>query len=415
MRAPLPLARRSALVAALLLSGALAAAPAAQDVAVRGELVHTLAGQPIRDGIVLVQGGKIAAVGPAATITVPDGVEVLSAAVVTPGLIDAHSVVGLTGYLNQPTDQDQLDEGAPVQPELRAVDSYNARERLIEWVRGFGVTTVHTGHAPGAVISGQTMIVKTSGETVDQAVLRPLAMVAATLGAGAVHQETAGQPGTRSKAAALLREALVKAQNFVEKRARQEKEEKPVERDLGLEVLSRVLAGEVPLLVTAQRAQDIATALRLQREFGFRLVLDGAAEGPLVLEEIRAAGVPVIVHPTMFRAAGETENLSLETPGALHKAGLLVALQSGYESYVPRTRILLFEAAEAAAYGLSFEDALRLVTIDAARVLGIEARVGSLEPGKDGDLALYDGDPFEYTPHCVGVVIDGRVVSTERR
>jgi len=226
---------------------------------------------------------------------------------------------------------------------------------------------------------------------------------------------TKSQPGTRAKAAALLREELVKTVAWVEKQARATAESKPVERDLRREILAKVLAGEVPLLVTAQRAQDIATALRLQREFGFRLVLDGAAEGYRMLDELREADVPVIVHPTMFRAVGETENLSLETPGTLKKSGLRVALQSGYESYVPRTRVLLFEAAEAAAYGLSFEDALALVTIDAARLLGIDARVGSLEVGKDGDLALYDGDPFEYTTHCVGVVIEGRVVSSERR
>ena len=119
------------------------------------------------------------------------------------------------------------------------------------------------------------------------------------------------------------------------------------------------------------------------------------------------------VHPTMFRAGDETENLSMETPATLKKAGIPVALQSGYESYVPKTRVVLFEAAEAAANGLPFEDALSLVTIDAARILGIEARVGSLETGKDGDVALFDGDPFELTTHVTGVVINGRVVSEE--
>lgn len=398
-----------------LCAAALAARTAPQDLAVRGRIVHTQAGAPIEDGVVLVRGGKIAAVGPASTVAVPAGMETLSAAVVTPGLIDAHTSLGLAGALNYNHDRDELERSSAVQPELRAIDAYNPREELLEWVRGFGVTTIHTGHAPGAVISGQTMIAKTRGDTVDEAVLVPLAMVAATLGGGAVHEESKGQPGTRAKAAALLREELVKTQAWLEKRARAEAESKPVERDLRREVLGEVLAGKVPLLVTAQRAQDIATALRLAREFGFRLVLDGTAEGYQLLDELKAAAVPVIVHPTMFRAVGEAENLSLETPGVLRRAGLLVALQGGYESYVPRTRVVLFEAAEAAAYGLSFADALALITIDAARLLGIEARVGSLEAGKDGDLALYDGDPFEYTTHCVGVVIEGVVVSREKR
>ncbi|HEX6883356.1 MAG TPA: amidohydrolase family protein [Planctomycetota bacterium] len=405
--------RRFALTPLLFL--ALAAPLLAQDLAVRARIVHTQAGPPIEDGIVLVRGGKIAAVGPAGSVQVPPGVETLTAAVVTPGLIDAHTSLGLAGALNYAHDRDELERSAAVQPELRALDAYNPREELIEWARGFGVTTIHTGHAPGAVISGQTMIAKTRGETVDEAVLVPLAMVAATLGGGAVHAEDRGQPGTRAKAAALLRQELAATQAWLEKRRRAEAESKPLERDLRREVLARVLAGEVPLLVTAQRANDIATALRLAKEFGFRLVLDGAAEGYRLIDELKAAQVPVIVHPTMFRAAGETENLSLETPGVLRKAGLTVALQGGYESYVPRTRVVLFEAAEAAAYGLSFADALGLITLDAARLLGIEARVGSLEVGKDGDLALYDGDPFEYTTHCLGVVIEGVVVSREKR
>jgi imidazolonepropionase-like amidohydrolase len=388
---------------------------AAQDLAVRGRIVHTQGGPPIEGGVVLVRNGKIAAVGPARTVAIPAGLETLEAAVVTPGLIDAHSSLGLAGALNYAHDRDELERSAALQPELRALDAYNPREELIEWVRGFGVTTLHTGHAPGAVISGQTMIVKTRGDTVDQAVLVPLAMLAATLGGGAVHEEDKAQPGTRAKAAALLRDELVKTQAWLEKRARAQAESKPVERDLRREVLAEVLAGRVPLLVTAQKAHDIATALRLAREFGFRLVLDGAAEGPQLLDELRAAAVPILVHPTMFRAVGEAENLSLETPGILRKAGLRVALQGGYESYVPRTRVVLFEAAEAAAYGLSFYDALDLITLEAARLLGIEALVGSLEVGKDGDLALYDGDPFEYTTHCVGVVIEGVVVSREKR
>jgi imidazolonepropionase-like amidohydrolase len=339
----------------------------------------------------------------------------LEAAVVTPGLIDAHCSLGLAGVLNYNHDRDELESSGAVQPELRALDAYNPREPLIEWVRGFGVTTVHTGHAPGAVISGQTMIVKLRGDTVEQALLEPLAMVAATLGGGAVHEEDKSQPGTRAKAAAILREELVKTQAWMEKRARAKAESKPFERDLRRETLAEVLEGHVPLLVTAQKAQDIATALRLSKEFQFLLVLDGAAEGYLLLDELKAAQVPVIVHPTMFRAVGETENLSLETPGILRKAGLSVALQGGYESYVPRTRVVLFEAAEAAAYGLSFADALALITSDAARLLGLGERLGSLEIGKDGDLALYDGDPFEYTTHCIGVVIDGVVVSSEKR
>jgi imidazolonepropionase-like amidohydrolase len=170
---------------------------------------------------------------------------------------------------------------------------------------------------------------------------------------------------------------------------------------------------EQPLLVTADRLVDLHAALRLAREFDIRLVLDGAAEAYLLLDAIKAAGVPVFLHPMMRRGVGESENMSTSTAAALRDAGIPFALQSGYESYVPKTRVVLFEAAIAAARGLTFEQALASITIDAARILGIDRRVGSLEPGKDGDVALYDGDPFEYTTRVTGVVIDGQVVSED--
>jgi len=186
---------------------------------------------------------------------------------------------------------------------------------------------------------------------------------------------------------------------------------KDPERNLKLEALARVLDGKVPLLVSVERAQDILTVLRLRDEFKIKVVLDGAAEAYMVKDQIKKAGVPVVVHATMYRSVGETENLSMETASILKKAGIPVAIESGFEAYVPKTRVVLFEAAVAAANGLLFDEALGAVTIDAARLLGIEKRVGSLEAGKDGDLALYDGDPFDYTSHCTGVVIQGEVVS----
>ena len=407
---------RTAVALAVGAAAAVCAAPSGIEAAplvVKAGTVYTMAGEPIQGGVVVVEDGRIVAVGPAAGTSVPPGAQVLEAAVVTPGLIDAHSVVGLSGYLNQPHDQDQLERSSPVQPELRAIDAYDARERLVAWIRGFGVTTIHTGHGPGALVSGQTLVAKTRGETVEEAVVVPVAMIAATLGESAVVEEKGKAPGTRGKLAAMLRADLVKAGEYAAKRERA-KESEPVPRDLRLEALGRVLTGELPLLVTAQRHQDIMTALRLQGEFGFRLVLDGAADAHLLIDEIRAAGVPVIVHPTMGRAVGETENLSMRTAARLADAGIPIALQSGFEDYVPKTRVVLFEAALAAARGLGRVRALAAVTIDAARLLGIDDRIGSLEVGKDGDLALYDGDPFEYASHCERVVIAGEVFPGEQ-
>ncbi len=401
-------------IAALAFALTLLPLPAqAGDVAVRAARLHTVSGGVIENGVVVIEDGVIVAVGPASEVSVPAGVRVLEAAVVTPGLVDAHTVVGLSGYLNQPHDQDQLERSAPLQPELRALDAYNAREALVEWVRSFGVTTLHTGHGPGAVVSGETMIVKTRGDTVDEAVVVPRAMIAATLGDAATGEDGESAPGTRGKAAALLRGLLVEGRDYVAKKAGEEGSKVPT--NLRLEAVARLLSREVPLLVTVQRHHDIATALRIAGEFDLRLVLDGAAEAFLLVDEIRAAGVPVVVHATMKRATGDAESLSLETAGILDGAGIPIAFQSGYESYVPKTRVVLLEAAIAAANGLSRDRTLHALTLGAAEILGIDDRIGSLEVGKDGDLALYDGDPFEYTTHCVGTVIEGDVVSETRR
>ena len=386
-----------------------AAAPSLNaQVAVRGETVYTMAGAPIRDGVVLVRNGKIERVGPASQVTVPAGYQLLAAKVVTPGLVDAHSVVGLAGALNQPHDQDQLEKSNPIQPELRAIDAYNAREELVKWLRGFGVTTVHTGHGPGALASGQTMVVKTRGDDISEALVDSATMVAFTLGRSV--SANFKSPGSRSKGIAMLRAELIKAQEYARK---QKAGGQP--RDLKLEALAKVLNGEMPALITAQQVPEILAALRLAEEFKLKLVLDGAAESYLVMDEIKKAGVPVILHPTMVRLGGETESATLETARKLRDAGITVALQSGFEGYVPKTRVVLFEAALAAANGLGMENALRTITIDAARVIGQDKRVGSLEAGKDGDVVLFDGDPFEYTSHVCGVLIEGQVVSQECR
>ncbi|MEP7074332.1 MAG: amidohydrolase family protein [Acidobacteriota bacterium] len=372
------------------------------QLAVKGETVWTMAGEPISNGVVLIKNGKIEAVGTQSSVQIPSSYRVILARVVTPGLIDAHSVIGLNGYLNQPHDQMALEGSGPIQPELRAIDAYNTEEKLIEWVRQFGVTTLHTGHQPSALISGQTMIAKTIGKDVDEATLVPTAMIAVTLGSDSL----AGQgksPGTRGKEAAMLRAELIKAQENAKKT------DPP--KDLRSDIMVKVIKREIPLMITANKAQDIMTALRLAKEFNLKIVLDGVSEAQLVMNEIKASGFPVIVHPTMARANGDTESMSMEDAAKLKAAGILVALQSGYEGYVPKTRVVLFEAAMTAANGMSQRDALALITIDAAKLLGLQARIGSLEKGKDADIAMYDGDPFEWTSHCTGTIINGNLVN----
>jgi imidazolonepropionase-like amidohydrolase len=389
-----------ALLALLLYAGVTSHA----QIAVKAGTLHTMEGDAIENGVVLIKDGKIEQVGTASRVRIPNGYTVYEAAVVTPGLIDAHTVVGLAGILNQDHDQDQLETSNAIQPHLRAIDAYNAREELVKFVMNKGVTTIHTGHGPGALASGQTMIAKTRYNTVGEAVIDSVTMVAFTLGSG-IHRDFRS-PGTRAKGVAMLRQKFIKAREYAAKR----KSDNPPSRDLELEVLADIIDGKITALVTAHKANDIMTALRLREEFGFEMVLDGASEAYLILDEIKEADVPVIIHPTMIRTNGDSKNASFETAGKLHKAGIPFAFQSGFEGYVPKTRIILYEAAIASANGLDRTAALQALTINAARMLNIDDRVGSLKKGKDADVVLYDGDPFEYTTHVTNVIIDGKVV-----
>jgi imidazolonepropionase-like amidohydrolase len=378
--------------------------------AVYGDTIYTMAGEKIVNGIILIKDGKIEKVGLQKDIDVPSHYKKVEGKVVTPGLIDAHSVVGLAGIYNYSHDQDQLEKSDAIQPELRAFDAYNMRERLVEFVRNLGVTTLHTGHGPGALASGQTMVVKTYGETLKDVIIDSVATVSFTLSSDVSRNYK--KPGTRSKGVAMLRQEFLNAKEYTEKMISAEEDKKP-SKNIKLETLAKVLSGEIPAMFTAQKATEIMTVLRLQKEFRFKLILDGAAESYLLINEIKSAETPVILHPTMVRNYGDTKNVSLETASTLNKEWIQFALQSGYESYVPKTRIVLFEAAIANSNGLSFEDALATITINAAKILGVENRIGSIENGKDADIVLFDGNPFEYTSHVCTVIINGKIAKEE--
>ncbi|MDX2129707.1 MAG: amidohydrolase family protein [Chloroherpetonaceae bacterium] len=378
------------------------------QIAIKADTVFTVSGPKLIGGVVLVNKGKIEAVGSANSIKIPASYKVLTAKVVTPGLIDAHSVVGLAGIYNTPHDQDQLELSDAIQPELRAVDAYNGREALVDWVRSFGITTLHTGHAPGALASGQTIIVKTLNGSTENAVIDSGFAVAMTL--GSLVGQNFKKPGTRAKGIAMLRTELIKAREYGKKMLEKDASKRPA-RDLKLEVFNDLLNGKFRALITVHKANDILTAIRLANEFGFKLILDGCAEAPLVLNEIKASGSHVILHATMVRTGGEAKSASMETASKLKAAGIKFAIQSGYETYVPKTRVVLYEAGLTLSNGLGFEDALRSITLSAAEILGLQSRLGSIEKGKDADLVLFDGDPFEYTSHVCTVIINGEITN----
>jgi imidazolonepropionase-like amidohydrolase len=376
------------------------------QIAVKAEKVYTVSGEVINNGVVLIKDGKIEKTG--VGLKIPGNYTVYEAKVVTPGLVDARSVVGLSGPLNIPTDQDQLEKSSPIQPDLRAIDAYNTDDTLIGYLRVNGITTIHTGHGIGALVSGQTMVAKTKPGLVDDVTLIPAEMLAMSIGSSV--QANFTSPGTRSKEIAMLRTELLKAQGYEKKMQGKDTTKRP-SRDLPQEMLVKLLHGEVKALISANTSTDILSAIRLAKEFHLRLVIEGAAEGYRLIDKIKASGAEIIVHPTMARPYGEMANMTMENAAILTRAGIPVSIESGYEGYVPKTRVIRFEAGVAAANELPYDEALKAITLNPARLLGLDKRIGSIEKGKDADVVLYDGDPFEYTTHVCKVIIDGKLVA----
>ena len=415
------------LVMFLLLASLLLCLPAsvsAQKIAIEAETLHTMGpAGAITNGVVLIENGKIIAVGPAAQVKPPAGYARLRAKIATPGLIDAKTSVGLSGIYNVPADQDQDEDTDPNTADVRALDSFNPREPLLAFVRSYGVTTLQATPGRKNPIAGQAGIFKTAGDTAEAMAMRPISAVVFNLGEQpkATYGAQGKAPSTRMGTAALIRKALADAQKYLAKCQEWESKDKKdnsgqPSRDLKLEALGRALRGEVPAIFAAHREDDIATAIRIAQEFKLKLILSQATEGYLAREIIHRAGVPVLAGPALQRIDGpETVNASLENAALLAEVGIPIAFSSGFEDYGPKNRVILFEAAVAAANGLGAERALRAATIDAAKILGIADRVGSLEAGKDADVVLFDGDPFEYTAHVEAVLVTGQMTYARKR
>jgi imidazolonepropionase-like amidohydrolase len=388
-------------------------APAADKVAVFAGRLHTVGGGSINNGVVVIEGGKITAVGKAGEVRIPDDARRLFAAQVTPGLIDSQEVIGVTGKLNVPADQDQDEASDPNQADLRVLDGFHPGEPLLQFVREQGVTVVHATPGRVNVLAGQTGVFRTAGNTAAQMTLKFPAAFLVNLGETPKAAYQGKAPTTRMATANIVRTAFSKAKEYARKKAAAGDDVAKLPTvDLKAEGLEPALAGKIPVYFSAHRADDILTGLRLADEFHVKPVVSLATEGYLVAEPIAAAKVPVVVHPTMQRIGSsmETFNSFLGNAAALADRQVPVTICTSFEGYVPKTRVLRFEAGVAAVNGLGFDRALRAVTLDAAKLLGIDDRFGSIEVGKAADLVLYDGDPFENATHVTHTVIDGRVV-----
>jgi imidazolonepropionase-like amidohydrolase len=374
--------------------------------------IHTVGQGDILDGTILVEDGRIKAVGARDKVDVPLDMPIVSAVEVTPGLVDADTAVGLSGAFNLPADQDQDEKTDPNQADLRVLDGFNPNEPLLEVLRQNGITTIHAVPGRDNVIAGQTGVFHTYGFTAEAMTLRFPAGLLVNLGEVPKQTYPGKQPTTRMGTAALVRTAFTQAKNRAQKKAAGKDDGKPQPNDAKLDALSLALDGKVPVIFAAHRADDLDTALRLAHEFGLTARLDLATEGYLMADAIADAKVPVVVHPTMQRAASSMETLN----GQLCNAAVLaarkipLAIGTGFEGYVPKTRIVRYEAAMAMVNGLGRDKALSAVTLDAARILDVDDKIGSIEPGKLADLVLYDGDPFEHATHVTYTIQEGRVV-----
>lgn len=366
--------------------------------------IHTAVGPPIERGAVVIENGVITAVQKEGEVDVPADAAVLTAAEVTPGLIDPFSVAGLSGAWNTPADQDQDEIGDPNQADLRVFDGFNPHEPLLEFLRANGVTAVHATPGRANAIAGQSGVFRTDGPTAESAALRPTAAVLVNLGESSKESGKGKGPQTRMAVAAVVRKAFADAEVYRKKPAGGAKNAKS-------EALIPALEGKVPVYFAANRMDDISTALRIASEFKLKPVIALGAEAYRMAEDLKKAGVTVVVHPTMQRAASSMETLHAFTGNAavLAKADVPVCIGTSFEGYVPKVRVLRHEAAMAAVNGLGHERALKAITIDSAKLLGIAEKYGSIEKGKVADLVLYDGDPFEHATHVTATVMGGRV------
>ena len=386
------------------------------DVAIAGGRVVPIEGEPLEGGTVLLRDGKIAAVeGPG--FAVPAGAAVVDATGkwVLPGFVDAHAHVGVHEEAEGWAGQDTNERTNPVTAQVRALDAINPADLGFRDAIGGGVLAVNVNPGSANPIGGQTAAIKCWGRTVDEMVLREPAGLKSALGENPkrVYGERNETPSTRLGTAAVIRGAFVDALNYQAKLVAAENNPGPehtvVERDLKLEALGRVLRREIPWRQHCHRADDIATAMRLAREFGYDLVIDHGTEAYLLADQIAAASIPVIIGPLFTsRSKVELRNRSLANPGRLAAAGVTIAITTDHP--VVPIHFLIHQATLAVKEGLDPVTALRSVTINPATIIGCADRIGSLTAGKDADLVIWSGDPLDVMSRAERAYVNGREI-----
>ena len=376
-------------------------------------IVHTMDGPVIENGYVAISGSKILQAGPMEERPQEWEGERLDAqgGHVCPGFIDVHCHLGMFGDSLGFESEDGNEETDPCTPHLRAIDAVNPLDRCFSEARAAGVTTVLTGPGSANPIAGQFAALKTDGRWVDAMILKAPAAMKLALGENPkqVYHDRDEAPVTRMATAAIIRESLRKAVEYGEKldKAAQDEDADPPDYDAKLEALLPVVRGDLPVHIHAHRADDIATGIRIASEFGLRCVIVHGTEGHLIPELLVRTGVPVISGPALGdRSKPELANMSLEAPALLQRAGVPVAICTDHPE-VP-IQYLPLCAALAVKGGMDPEEALAAITVNAAKIAGLDETLGSLSPGREADIVIASRHPLELLGRVEAVLIGGR-------
>jgi imidazolonepropionase-like amidohydrolase len=379
--------------------------------AIVGGRVLPVSSAPLESGVVLVEDGRISAVGE--SLAVPDGWGVVDATgkVVVPGFVEAHGHVGIHEEANGKAGDDTNEMTDPDTSFVRAIDAVNIEDvGFVDALSG-GVTTVVVKPGSGNPIGGQTVAIKSwGGRTIDEQLVSGSVSVKSALGENPkrVYGEKGKTPSTRLGVAAVIRQAFIDAQDYAEARAAAARDGKPFSRDLAKDTLVRVLDGELVWDQHVHRHDDIATALRLQEEFGYRLVINHGTEAHKIADVLAERDVPVIFGPMLTsRSKVELKDRAIGNLAILARAGVRVAITTDHP--VVPVNFLVHQASFAVKEGLDPVVALEALTINPAGFLGLDDRVGSLAPGLDADVVIWSGDPLDITSVAERVYIGGRL------
>lgn len=373
---------------------------------IQNGLLHTMESHNPVHADLLTRDGKIAAIAP--RIEPPPGAWVINAQAmhVFPGFIDAHSHIGISEEKAGRPGNDCNEATNPLTPSLRAIDAINPMDSALHNALASGITGAMVGPGSANAIGGQFAFIKTDGRCVDDMVVLAPAAIKAAFGENpkTTYGVNGNMPSTRMGIASLIREELFLARQYF-----QTEQQGSIQPLFGRECYRELFAGKIPLKAHVHRTDDIFTAIRIAREFGLGLTLDHCTEGHLIASQIKESGFPAIVGPSLAsRSKNEVNHSDFKTAGVLAKAGVLVAITTDHP--VSQIQYLPLCAALAAKEGLDEDTAMRAITINAARICRVDARLGSLKVGKDADLTIYDGSPLTIRATARATVIDCRVV-----